>query len=337
MGMEELIKLYLLECPRSVSDMLRDLTEKKLSGVAALRSEQIPRMAGNWFKKDTGYLWRLQEQGVINDVGRQYALDKDWLVEGFIDVLGVRDRFPEHDVRGGSAAVEAAYSYIMPEYRLNGLKREMREQLFSGSLMKELFAFDRWQDAALIPETDGRRVQLYRPVLGFWTVVHIGFVSSLLVSRWARLTQLMDAEDGYFRWKQRRERLEETQEALVKRVVHACFPDAVRGVGGEFGDERAQKLADAVREVGVELPEQTLELIGDLYLLSFNDGVGLFQQQTRQDDEIHVLFNLLERGWLVASRNLDQDPVTGNYIVPLGEVHSYLDNLAHRCRPHTRK
>lgn len=324
------MKIYLLERPRSVSDMLADLTEKELSSSASLRRKEIPRMAGNWFKEDTGYIWRLKDEGVITDMGRQYALDKDWLVEEYLELLGVRDRFPEAAVRGDDAAIEASYSNFMHEYTLGELKEEMHDQLFSGNLMADLFAFEDWQDVALEADDRGNRVQLYRPVLSFWTVVHMGFVSSILMSRQEQLTELMEEHDQYFRWKARREQLEETTGELVTRSIHSMFPAAERDVEGSFVDEHIAGIADAITDTGVVLPEQTLELISDLYLLSFDDGVGLFEQQSQQDDDIHLLFNLLERGWMVESRNLDQDPVTGNYIVPLGAVRSYLDDLAHR-------
>ncbi len=324
------MKLYLLEGPRSVSDMLRDLTEKELSSAASLRQEEIPRMAGNWFKEDTGYIWRLREADVINDVGRQYALNKEWLVEGLVAFLGLRERFPEYDVRGETAKVEASYSNFMHEYTLKELKQEVREQLFSGSLMADLFTWEDWRDVMCVADERRNRVQLYRPALPFWTVVHMGFISSILVSRNAQLTELMEQEDQYFRWKSRREQLEETTETLVTRSLHSMFPAAERDPDGTFIDDHIQRIAECMKSTGVVLPEKTLELLSDLYLLSFDDGVGLFEQQTRQDEDIHLLFNLLERGWVVESRNLERDPATGNYIVPLNEVRSYLDSIAHR-------
>lgn len=326
--MEELIKLYLLERPRSISDMIRELTEKELSSAAEIRSTEIPKIAGNWFKKESGYIWRLRERGVINDVGRQYALNKNWLVDGFLDDLALKDRFPQHAERGDVAELEAAYTDFMPEYSLGEFKRELREHLFSGGLMADVFAFDDWKDVALVPETDGRRISLYRPVFDFWSFVHLGLLSSLLKSRREQLTAQMDAEERYFTWKNRRTRLRETQNLLVQKMMDRCFPWADQAADGAFLNEQAEDIASAVGHFGAELPQETLEFLGNVYLLYFDDGAGLFQQRREADADIHLFLNLLERGVLVKERDLDRDPTTGDYLVPLTDMHSYLEDLA---------
>jgi len=325
--MEELIKLYLLEQPRSISDMIRDLTEKELSSAAAIRSKEIPRIAGNWFKEDTGYIWTLREAGVINDVGRQYALDKDWLIEGLLADLNIKDRFPQHAERGDVAKLEPAYTQFMEEYTFGAFKQELREHLFSGDLMAAVFAFDAWQDAVTLPETDGRRITLYRPVFRFWSFVHIALLSSIVVSRRAQLTDRMADRDRYFTWKNRRERLRETENAFVRRTVHRCFPWAEQAADGGFVDDRVERIASAFGSIGGNLPAATVDFLGDVYLLSFDDGAGLFEQRREEDADVHLFLNLLERGVLLPERDLERDPTTGDFIVPVSDMQSYLDQL----------
>ncbi len=322
------MKLYLLAQPRSISDMIRDLTEKELSSVASIRSKEIPKIAGNWFKKESGYIWELREQGVINDVGRQYALDKEWLVEEFMNDLDLKDRFPAHAERGEAAALEPAYSGFMEEYTYGEFRRELREHLFSGELMADVFEFEMWQDVVTVPETDGRRIALYRPVFSFWSVVHLALLSSIVKSRRAQLTGRMEERDKYFTWKNRRTRLGETEDALVQKAVHRCFPWAEQDVDGVFMDDRVERIASAFGQLGASLPASTVTFLGDVYLLSFADGVGLFEQRREADTDVHLFLNLLERGIRIPERDLERDPTTGDFIVPLRDMQSYLDELA---------
>lgn len=331
--MEELLKFYLLERPRSVSDMIRDLTVKELSDDAAERSEQIPRIAGNWFKKETGYLWRLRESGRIVDQGRQYAWDKDTLVDGFMKDLGLYEHFPDRAVRSGDAEITDAYGRVTEKWRLEMFQRELRQKLFSGKMMQQVFAFQEWQDALLVPEGDGRRIATHRPLLDFWSAVHVMFLSAVFKSRKSQLRALMEERDQYFRWKNRSKRLEKTERAFLEQVIGSCFPSVEQAYDGAYEQEQVQRLVEAFGEKGPVLGEETVELIGDVYLLALHDGVGLFEQQGKHDEDVHLLFNLFERGWLIEERKLEQDLDTGNFIVPLNELHSYLETLVGLMEP----
>ncbi|MDY6777266.1 MAG: hypothetical protein SVU32_01250, partial [Candidatus Nanohaloarchaea archaeon] len=93
--MRDTILFFLLEGPKSISDMIRELTEKELSEYADKRQDQIPRIAGNWFR-DGGYISELREEGLIKDTGRQYAINKWSFTDRFVEQAGILQQFPEH-------------------------------------------------------------------------------------------------------------------------------------------------------------------------------------------------------------------------------------------------
>lgn len=326
--MESEILFYLLEQPRSVSDMIRALTRKELSDDADERAEQIPRIAGNWFKEGSGYLWRLQEEGKMRDVGRKYAVEREWLVDTFLERLGVPHCFDGFETRGREAPLNDAYASFLPDYRYGDLWQAVYEDVFQGERMAGLFAFDTWASPLFEPVADGRRILSRSLVLDFWSSVHLCLISSILVSRHDQLTGLIDTGGEYFHWRNRRDRLEETTDAFREKVVGTLFPAAEREMDGTFTDDRADAIASAFGTDGPVLPEDAAEVLAHVYLLSLEDGVGLFRQYSRYDHDVHLLYNLLERGWLIDQRTVERDERFGNVVVPLGEVQSYLDAFA---------
>lgn len=331
--MEELLTLYLLERPRSVSDMIRELTEKELPDDAGERREQIPRIAGNWFREDTGYLWRLQEQGVIQDRGRQYAIDKDWLVDRLLTALNVYAAFPDRGERGGQAPLSPQAAELIGDWRLGDFRDRVRGKVLSGRVMAQVFDWDVWGPVVTVPDEDGRTVRLYRPLFDVVSAVHLMLLAAVLGARRRVLTERMQAEqDAYFRWKNRRDRLDAVHDAVVDRVVAQCFPWAERRADGTYVDDRVAAVAETVRGTGGSLPRETQACLADLYLLSFQDSADLVRQRARHDGDVHMFFNLLERGWFVTSEKVDTDPSTGNYRVPLEAMRAYLDDLARRVQ-----
>lgn len=329
--MEELLKLYLLQEPRSVSAMIRDLTEKELPDDAAERREQIPRIAGNWFRAETGYLWRLQEDGVIQDRGRQYAIDKDWLVDELLTALNVYAAFPDRDERGDQAPLSPQAAELIGDWRLGKFKRRVRNEVFSGRVMEQVFDWEVWGPALTVPDDDGRTVQLYRPLFDTVAAVHLMLLAAVLGARRRDLTDWMDEEqDAYFRWKNRRDRLDTVHGEPVDRIVAQCFPWAETRHDGTYPDERVATVVETFQGTGGSLPREPQQCLADLYLLSFQDSADLVRQRARHDEDVHMFFNLLERGWFVTSEKVDTDPSTGNYRVPLEAMRAYLDDLARR-------
>lgn len=333
--MEDLIRFYLLEQPRSVSDMIEELTSKELSDDAGKRSDEIPHIAGNWFREDSGYLWRLQDKDLIKDQGRQYAVDRDTLVEGLLSSINAQQCFSATEVRGEDAELDDAYSHILPDMTLRDLKSDLKEEVFTGPFMKELFDFQRWKDSLLSPETAEGRIASYRLELGFWPSVHFILLSTILASRKRHITETLEKdEEHYFEWRSRRQALEDSQEALQERLVHEHVPGTEKEEDGTFVPERTQKLVEGFQDGPEKLKEDSTEILANLYLLSLNDGVELFNQYSRYDHDINLFFNLMERGWMVRENSVKRDERTGNIVVPLGEVRSYLHDLA--ALPHHR-
>lgn len=308
--------------------MIRALTVKELSADAGERSEQIPRIAGNWFKEESGYLWRLREDGVIKDVGRQYALDRERLAADFVADLDVQRCFPDHHERGKSALPSDAYRDLVGDMTWGGLQRRLAEEVFAGETMQELFRFDLWRETLLQQDEREHRISRYRLVLDFWSCVHYMVLSAVFTSRRRHLTERLNEQESYFRWRNRRQRLDEARDELRHRLVRNCFPGAAQDVDGTYVDDTVQAVAERFGRVGPVLSEDAADLLANVYLLSFHDGPALFEQYAKYDHEVNLLFNLLERGWMVQSRYVEEDPRTGNVVVPLHQMHSYLDRLA---------
>lgn len=326
--MEQEILFYLLERPRSVSDMIRDLTEKELSEDAEERSEEIPRIAGNWFREGSGYLWRLQEAGLIRDMGRRYAVDRDELAERLLAHLDVDGCFPHIDVHGDTAEVTGAYENLVSVRTWGELKRRVRDEVLEGDTMADIFAFDTWRDILMAPVDDGRRIARAELTVAPLPAIHFMIVSSILKSRKTAVQEKIGMEDGYFHWKNRRDRLEATTDALGDEIARAMFPGARRDAEGRYRDTKVQEISDAFGVIGADLDPGTVDLLADVYLLALDDGPTLFEQYARYDHDTHLLFNLLERGWMMDASRVERDPRTGNILVPLGEARAYLDDLA---------
>lgn len=326
--MEREILFYLLERPRSVSDMIRDLTEKELSDDAEERSEEIPRIAGNWFREGSGYLWRLREAGLIRDMGRRYAVERGELARRLLADLNADACFPHIDVHGDTAEVTDAYEHLVSVRTWGELKRRMRDEVLEGDTMADLFAFGTWRDILLDPVEDDRRVARYELGIGLLPAIHFIIVSSVLKSRKTIVQGRLEDGDGYFHWKNRRDRLAATTDVLGDEIARAMFPDARRDPEGRYSDTRVQTIVDGFGVVGADLDPDTLDLLADVYLLALDDGPTLFEQYARYDHDVHLLFNLLERGWLMDASRVERDPRTGNILVPLGEIRAYLDTLA---------
>lgn len=331
--MQEEIYLYLLARPRSVSDMIRALTDKRLSEDAAERRAQIPRIAGNWFKKESGYLWRLREAGRIRDQGKQWVVDRERLVEDVIAFLGVERAFPTVAVDGDDADVADAYHGLVGVRSLRELKQRLLADVFEGAVMEELFRWDTWGDVLFVPNEDERRIRTVDRVFDTLGTVHLILVSGIVKARRQQIRAAMEDRNRYFAWKNRMTRLDATADAFAERVVERCFPWAGQEPDGTWQDRRMQRIVDAFGQMGGVVPDETLDVLADLYLLALEDGTGLFEQRAAYGGDHHLLFDLLERGWLVPERGVERDDRTGNIVLPLGEVRSYLDRLVSRVEP----
>jgi hypothetical protein len=326
--MEDLITFYLLEQPRSVSDMIEDLTHKELGDDPDDRQEAIPRIAGNWFREGSGYLWHLEQDGIVRNSGRRYELDRDELVDRFISDLRLLRCFPDHDVHGDATVLKDAYTEIMPAYTLGEVRQRLKEDVFEGGMMADLFDFERWRDVLLVEYDQEGRIAAYRPVFTVWSAVHYALISSILKSRKSILKEYQQ-EEAYFRWKNRREAFAETEDRLRERIISRCFPWAELDYEDRYRDERVRAVAEGFGKEGANLPGDVLSFLTDVYLMYLDDGVGLFEQRVKHDSEESVLFDMFEVGWVIASRKLDQDEETGDYIVPLGDLNAYLDDLTY--------
>jgi len=152
-------------------------------------------------------------------------------------------------------------------------------------------------------------------------------IYTLLKSRYTKLTGQMGDHESYFQTRRRRDRLQETSQELRRRLVRCSFPHASwEGNGFE------EATPDAIYQAG-ERPEydfsmEQMDLLADIFLLSLDDGTTLFEQQARYGDTGHLFFHLLERGLLIDPDTLEEDPQTGNKIMPLDAARSYLDDYA---------
>ncbi|MDY6777267.1 MAG: hypothetical protein SVU32_01255, partial [Candidatus Nanohaloarchaea archaeon] len=226
------------------------------------------------------------------------------------------------------AVVSDAYERIMPEYTLRRFKRLFREQVLDADVMHETFNFQQWREHLLLPDERESRISTYRPALTFWSMVHVCLLSTLLHSRGEQLQDQLEADRNFFTIKNRQENLEESISELRTKVGRRCFPGANQDSDGAYRDERIQGLLDSIGSIGASVDEETLEFLSHVYLLALNDGPGLFRQYTHHDHDEPLLFQLMEIGYIIETRKLDRDPDTGNFIMTLDHLASYLDDLA---------
>jgi|GEM_PF-5559703 len=326
--MEDLIRFYLLQKPRNVSDIIRDLTEKELSGDSDKRRGQIPRIAGNWFRENSGYIWKLKNRGHIKDSGRQYVINRDTLIDDFIKDMKLEACFNDYDVKGDRAELEDAYESLMEDVEFGEYKKKLMERLFSGSTMADIFEFEKWEGILTQDIDCDAKVFTQDLVLSFKSSIHFILTSSIFKSRKSTIEDKIEGGESYFTWKNRLDRLKENESFLKRKIIKNTFPGKETDSEGRPKNAPAAKLFDAFGESGVELDPNTVELLANMYLLYFKDGVELFDQYSKYDHSINLFFNLLERGWMVDSRNVERDSRTGNFVVPLSHVRSYLDNIA---------
>ncbi len=324
--MEDLIRFYLLERPRNVSDMIRDLTVKSLSESADKRRQEIPRIAGNWFREDTGYIWRLKERGHIKDSGKRYIINTEGLIEDLFADMELEKSFKEYDARGEDAMLKDPYRELMGDKTFHELKNSIKEAVFSGEKMARVFNFKKWKEF-LTKETGSSTIFKYNLILGFKSSIHFVFISSILKSRKSMIEDKIEGGESYFTWKNRLDRFKKNEEVLKRKIIKNIFPYTGTDSNGKPADKEAKKVFDAFDKAGESLDKDTLETLANMYLLFFKDGVELFDQYSKYDHDINLFFNLLERGWMIDSRNVDRDSRTGNFVVPLSNMRSYLDTI----------
>ncbi|MFB6217031.1 MAG: hypothetical protein ABEJ72_08710, partial [Candidatus Aenigmatarchaeota archaeon] len=270
------ITFYLLERPRSVSDMIRDLTDKDLSNIPEERSDQIPRIAGNWFREGSGYLWRLEDAGILHDRGRKYMIDRERFTELFVQSLDLQKVFPGHENIGEEAELEDAYSEFLDDYTLGGLKEELEEDIFQGITMAEIFQYHTWEEVLMAEEESDRRIAKRSLILDFWSSVHFSLISSIFKSREKNITDtLSEDRDHYFRWRKRRQRLNETSEGLGQKIVSQS------GLEEDYHD----RIVDSLGDKGAVMDEDETELLADVYLMAMNEGTELFEEYARYDHD----------------------------------------------------
>lgn len=326
--MKNLIRFYLLEGPHNTSDMIRDLTTKELSRNSEERRKQIPRIAGNWFRKNEGYIWELKDEDKVIDSGRRYNINKEGLIDEIINGMKIQECFPEYDVKGENAKLSNAYTKLLSEFTLKDLKEELERKVFTGSKMNRLFDFEKWKDYLLEKTENSKTIFKYQLRFDFMSIIHLILISSILKSRKSRIKEKIEQGESYFSWKNRLDKLRENEDSLRKKILENSFPWIDLNSNGEPTNKELKAVYDSFKEKSVELDEEATKTLTKLYLLYFKDGVELFDQYSKYDHSKNLFFNLLERGWMVDSQTVERDSRTGNLIVPLKDVRSYLDDLS---------
>lgn len=319
---------YLLEKPRSISDMIKDITKKELSDDAEGRSKEIPSIAGNWFREGEGYIWKLKEEGLIKDIGRQYQIEIEEFLSRFFSSLGIQKCFPEYPFKGDKAEIKASYSKFIDHETLGEFKGKLISKIFSDETMAEVFEFGRWKDVLLREEENDRRTAKYYISADFWSVIHFILISSILKSRRSRIKEKLRDGETYFLWRNRKEQLKKIRDYLADRIVERCFP----WEEGETMSDRTEDMKEAFGEKGVKLDEEATRLLGDLYLFSFNEGEPLFQQLVRHANEDHLFFDLLEEGLIIEPNEVDKYR-EGGLQTSLTEMTSYIDRITQLFNP----
>lgn len=338
--MKDLIRFYLLEGPHNTSDMIQDLTTKELSSSSEQRREEIPRIAGNWFREKEGYIWKLKERNKITDSGRRYKINKDSLIDEIIGDMDIESCFPEYDAKGENAYLSNSYSKLLSGFTLQEFKKQLKEDVFTGEKMKKLFDPKRWENSLLGRNRNSKTVFKYHLRLDFISTVHLILISSVLKSRKSKIKDRIEAGESYFSWKNRLDKLRENEDALRKKILENCFPETSFSSDSCPENPKGKAIYESFKKEAVELDEKATEALTTLYLLYFKDGVELFDQYSKYDHSKNLFFNLLERGWMIDTQTAERDSKTGNFVVPLKDIRSYLDdlsNLFHRNFNHVNQ